>query len=106
MNSTDTQFEDSMISKIFLFQFVNSYASFFYLAFVAKYLEGGCGVSDCMESLAVNLGIIYGSRLITGNLLELLLPYLTFQFKYRTKILIHGGKISRPEKEFLLDPVS
>jgi hypothetical protein len=25
-----------MIMKIFLFQFVNSYASFFYLAFVAK----------------------------------------------------------------------
>jgi hypothetical protein len=28
---TDTSFEDSMIAKLFMFQFVNSYASFFYL---------------------------------------------------------------------------
>jgi len=35
---TNTKFEDSMITKLFLFQFVNSYASFFFIAFVAKYL--------------------------------------------------------------------
>ncbi len=29
--STDTTFEDSMIAKLFMFQFVNSYTSFFYL---------------------------------------------------------------------------
>ena len=102
---TDTKFEDSMIGKIFMFQFVNSYASFFFLAFVAKYLPGGCG-GDCMETLAINLGIIYGSRLVVGNIMELVIPYFSFQFKYRTKILIHGGKITRPEKEFMLDPVS
>jgi len=28
---TDTNFEDSMIAKLFIFQFVNSYSSFFYL---------------------------------------------------------------------------
>ncbi|RYH14491.1 hypothetical protein EON65_33545, partial [archaeon] len=35
---TDTQYEDSMIAKIFIFQFVNSYASFFYLAFIAQFV--------------------------------------------------------------------
>ena len=32
---TETEYEDSMIMKIFVFQFVNSYASFFFLAFIA-----------------------------------------------------------------------
>ena len=32
---TDTIYEDSMIVKLFCFQFVNNYASFYYLAFVA-----------------------------------------------------------------------
>lgn len=103
---TDTQFEDSMIIKIFLFQFVNSYASFFYLAFVAEYIEGGCQDNNCMESLAINLAVIYGTRLFVGNLTELLIPYLSFQYKHKYQILVHGGKMSRPEKEFLLEPVS
>jgi len=100
---TNTEYEDSMITKIFLFQFVNSYASFFYLAFVAENL-GDCPENGCMSLLAINLAIIFGSRLLTGNLLELLLPYLSYQYKYRTQILVHGDALSRPEKEYMLDP--
>ena len=37
--------------------------------------------------------------------MELMIPYFSFQYKYKTQILIHGGKMSRPEKEFLLQPV-
>src|SRR5690554_3240474 len=37
---TDTQYEDSLIAKLFLFQFVNSYASLFYVAFVQQAVEG------------------------------------------------------------------
>ena len=35
---TDSEYEDGMIMKLFLFQFVNSYSSFFYIAFIASYL--------------------------------------------------------------------
>ncbi len=66
---TDTQYEDAMIAKLFVFQFVNSYASFFYIAFIAKYQpsqpsakenwQGDCGAEDCMRPLALNLGIIF-----------------------------------------------
>lgn len=31
----DVVYEDSMIVKLFLFQFVNNYSSFYYLAFIA-----------------------------------------------------------------------
>lgn len=94
-----------MITKIFLFQFVNSYASFFYLAFIAEQL-GDCPAGGCMSSLAINLAIIFGSRLVTGNLFELLIPYLSYQYKYTKEVAKHGWKMSRPEKELMLDRVS
>jgi hypothetical protein len=37
---TDTEYEDSLIAKVFMFQFVNSYASLFYVAFIQQSLEG------------------------------------------------------------------
>jgi len=33
---TDTAYENSIISKLFVFQFVNSYSSFFFIAFIAQ----------------------------------------------------------------------
>lgn len=35
---TDTEHEDSLVGKFFVFQFVNSYSSFFYIAFVAEHM--------------------------------------------------------------------
>lgn len=92
------------IKQIFLFQFVNSYASFVYLAFIAEFM-GDCPVGGCMPSLAINLGIIFFSRLASGNIMELALPYFSFQYKYRSmKKSENFEKMSRPEKEFMLDP--
>lgn len=101
---TQTQFEDSMIAKIFLFQFVNSYASFFYLAFIAEFV-GDCDGEECMSSLAINLAIIFGTRLASGYITGIVLPYVTYQMKYRKTVEKSAGKISRPEREFLLQPV-
>ena len=56
------QYEDSMIAKLFGFQFVNSYASFFYLAFAARF-RGECDAHSCMYHLSYNLAVIYGSLL-------------------------------------------
>lgn len=32
-----------MVAKLFIFQFINSYASFFYLAFIAAYVTSAPG---------------------------------------------------------------
>jgi hypothetical protein len=105
---TETQYEDSLISKIFLFQFVNSYASFFFLAFIAEIFtpcpaksEGGC-----MYPLTINLAIIFGSRLFVGNITELLLPYLGYKYRMKTMMKTLNGNLdilTRPEAEFLLE---
>ena len=38
---TDTEYEDALILKLFAFQFVNSYAALFYIAFIKEYMGKG-----------------------------------------------------------------
>jgi anoctamin-10/anoctamin-7 len=53
---TDTQYENALIAKNFLFKFVNSYNSLFYVAFLKKHdtSVGGCVVS-CASADAARL---------------------------------------------------
>lgn len=84
---TQTQFEDSLIAKSFVFNFVNAYASLFYVAFFssifanmssednAKYFQcntyqGETESPDCMEAMNSMLGTIFCVRLILGNIME------------------------------------
>lgn len=111
---TDSMYEDSMIAKLFMFQFVNSYSSFFYIAFVAAYLEkpsnvhdptwvGQCGSPDCMQTLAINLLICLGVRLTVGNVQEYVLPVLKQKFYDKKKDKIRSGRETVAEMEFRRD---
>jgi hypothetical protein len=79
-----------MIGKIFVFQFINSYASFFYLAFVAEYVgdcTSGSGDAGCMPLLAYNVGIIFATRYISGTVISrLLIPYVKLHFRKKNYI--------------------
>ena len=86
-NRKDSDYENSLVYKIFLFQFVNNYSSFFYIAFIAKFLpprpgvdpvgsDGQCGYSDCIEAVAFSLIIVFLVQLLIGNFQEYVLPYL------------------------------
>tara|TARA_A100001015_G_scaffold317867_1_gene435968 strand:+ start:1380 stop:3443 length:2064 start_codon:yes stop_codon:yes gene_type:complete len=117
---TGSQFEDAMISKLFVFQFVNNYASCFYIAFVAKNLEvpdgspegsvGACGGPNCMEILSQNLVIIFAVQIFNGSLARIG-PAFVMSMWSRLKYLwitqqpaVSGEEhaISRPEIEYLL----
>lgn len=54
-------------------QFVNSYASLFYIAFVQPFTTG-CSYDSCLNSLCESLAIIFCTRLIIANTLEVYLP--------------------------------
>ena len=112
---TDTLYEDSMITKLFMFQFVNSYCSFFYLAFVAPYRPtpsdddgqegniGECGYNDCMIPLAINLATVYGMRLCLGNFMEVVLPMIIKHYKDKKEDedrTSESGIISTGEREY------
>jgi hypothetical protein len=61
---TDTEYEDALISKLFAFQFVNSYGSFFYIAFIKKGAGDPCQGS-CMSELSLALAIIFGPHTLS-----------------------------------------
>lgn len=89
---TDREYENYLIIKVFLFQFCNSFASFFYIAFVKQYLEdSGClpsafGENDCMTELKDQLLILFLIRIVVGNTLEVVVPYLKYRFQlYRER---------------------
>jgi len=73
---TDTQYEDSLIGKTFLFQFINSFANMFYIAFVKPYIPtiDPCYPS-CLQTLQTSLGTFYLFYFYTFNYL---LIYITF----------------------------
>jgi len=99
---TDTSYEDSLIAKLFVFQFANSYSSFFYLAFIQKLL----GVDDdpttsLMNTLTENIRIVFVVNILAGNFQEAVLPLLVYKYKMfvakRAK-----QEMSEVEKEYTL----
>lgn len=102
---TNTEYEDSLIAKTFIFQFVNSFASLFYIAFVKPFIPDmdPC-VGQCMGELQASLGTIFMTRLATGSVLKLAIPY--FNQKMRVKAETKGvdpEELSDVERQFILD---
>ena len=83
---TDTEYEDALIAKTFIFQFVNSFASLFYIAYVKPYLSDldPC-LGSCMQELQAGLGTIFLTRLATGSILKLAIPYFTQKMKIQSE---------------------
>jgi len=98
---TDTEYEDNLIVKTFLFQFVNSYASLFYIAFLKADNEG-C-VDSCMIELQTALGTIFLTRLAVGNLMEVGMPLLNQKKAEAAEMEgVTDKEMSAAEREFIL----
>jgi anoctamin-10/anoctamin-7 len=98
---TDTEYEDNLILKTFMFQFVNSYASLFYIAFLKEDNEG-C-IDSCMIELQTALGTIFLTRLAVGNLMEVGMPLLKqYQTTQKEMEGVTDKELSPAEQEFIL----
>ena len=86
---TNTQWDRYLVTKTFLFRFVNSYASFFYVAFLKFQLEGRCGTrlkpKTCMEELSKLIPMIFVSQMIVGNTVECMSPFMKFKMRTRAE---------------------
>ena len=85
---TDTEWEDALILKTFIFSFINNYAGCFFIMFIQVnydiahewlgsndvFVVGQCGQKNggCMRVLGVNLVVVFVSKLIFGNLGEVI----------------------------------
>ena len=63
---TDTEYEDNLISKIFIFQLVNSFAALTYVSFIKYFLGITCVKNDCIGDSAASLSTIFIVRLVTS----------------------------------------
>ncbi|KAL4232704.1 Anoctamin-4 [Mactra antiquata] len=95
---TESEWEDAFTFKMFLFQFVNFYASIIYIAFLKGRTVGRPGAYDrtlfdfrqeecdpagCLIELCIQLGIIMVGKQAFANFKELILPKLMVWFKSR-----------------------
>jgi anoctamin-7 len=99
MHRTQTEYEDNLTFKVFVFQFVNFYASIFYIAFFKGKLIGypghytqlfglrmeECGPGGCLIELAQQLVIIMVGKQIIGNLQEVIIPLAKQKWKKRKR---------------------
>ncbi|XP_050316661.1 anoctamin-1 isoform X1 [Bactrocera neohumeralis] len=85
---TQTQFDDSLTLKIYLLQFVNYYASIFYIAFfkgkfvghpgkyntIFDYRQEECSSGGCLTELCIQLAIIMIGKQAFNTILEVIMP--------------------------------
>ncbi|CAH1965740.1 unnamed protein product [Acanthoscelides obtectus] len=99
---TQTEFDDSLTLKIYLLQFINYYASIFYIAFFKGkfighpkgynrffgYRQEECGPGGCLMELCIQLGIIMIGKQAMNTILEMLFPLF---FKWLNTLKVKTG---------------
>ncbi|XP_052868108.1 anoctamin-5-like [Anopheles cruzii] len=98
---TQTEYNESLNLKIYLFEFVNYYSSIFYIAFIkgkfpgypAKYnrilhlRQEECSPGGCLMELCIQLAIIMVGKQAIGAITEILIPFLVQKFKEFRSVL-------------------
>eukprot|EP00741_Cyanophora_paradoxa_P008360 tig00001302_g8087.t1 len=93
-----SHYEAALIRKVFVFQFVNNYIAYYYIAFYKNFklellgsrqtclpvMEGA--PPNCMYELQKQLSSVFVFQIVFGNIIEVLLP--------RVKAFIKGGGLS------------
>ena len=104
---TDTEHSDALISKLFLFQFVNSYSSLYVLVFLQKLIMPNVAYQygNVMSDLCVTLLIIFVTNLVSKNIFSSVVPKVQAYMNFRDQ----GGEtaengMSAPELQFLMLP--
>lgn len=113
---TDSDFEDSFTFKMFLFQFINYYATLFYIAFFKGRLNGRpgaytyslgyrgeeCDPAGCLIELCIQLGIIMVGKQALNNFKELMLPKIMnwFRLWLSKKHVEEGNLYTRWEQDY------
>ncbi|NXF05596.1 ANO6 protein, partial [Smithornis capensis] len=117
---TQTDYENSLTTKMFLFQFVNYYSSCFYIAFfkgkfvghpgnpvywLGKYRNEECDPGGCLLELTTQLAIIVGGKAIWNNIQEVLVP-LAKNLIGRSSAAARSEKVvPRWEEDYHLQPI-
>ncbi|KAM9264208.1 anoctamin-6 [Cariama cristata] len=117
---TQTDYENSLTTKMFLFQFVNYYSSCFYIAFfkgkfvghpgnpvywLGKYRNEECDPGGCLLELTTQLAIIVGGKAIWNNIQEVLLPWVKNLIGRYCAAARSEKVVPRWEQDYHLQPI-
>ncbi|CAF4781149.1 unnamed protein product, partial [Rotaria sp. Silwood2] len=131
IHRTEKDYENALTLKMFLFQFVNFYASIFYIAFIkpwfanppgvesykiGKYKTEECEASGCLAELSIQLLVILVGKQVINNLFEVgMVKFWTFfrkilvhrnafkQMRYRRHHTLHWYSKRPQEDDFMLE---
>ncbi|VEN48394.1 unnamed protein product [Callosobruchus maculatus] len=115
LQRTQTEFDDSLALKIYMFQFVNYYSSIFYIAFLkgkfvgypAKYnrifgfRQEECNPGGCLMELTIQLAIIMIGNQAMNAIVEMVIPFLIKMYN-TFKITTGLEKGEKPEEITLI----
>ncbi|XP_022672053.1 anoctamin-7-like isoform X3 [Varroa destructor] len=118
MHRTQTEFENNLTIKLFMFQFVNYYSTLFYIAFFKGRFVGypgryrllfglrneECSGNDCLSELAWELAVIMITKQIINNTTEVFLPMLQTWIKSRKTQVYARGQLTQWEIDYTLVP--
>ncbi|NXS44146.1 ANO6 protein, partial [Balaeniceps rex] len=117
---TQTDYENSLTTKMFLFQFVNYYSSCFYIAFfkgkfvghpgnpvywLGKYRNEECDPGGCLLELTTQLAVIVGGKAIWNNIQEVLLPWVKNLIGRYCAAARSEKVVPRWEQDYHLQPI-
>ncbi|KAM6094179.1 anoctamin-6 isoform 2-T2 [Chlamydotis macqueenii] len=117
---TQTDYENSLTTKMFLFQFVNYYSSCFYIAFfkgkfvghpgsrvywLGKYRTEECDPGGCLLELTTQLAIIVGGKAIWNNIQEVLVPWVKNLLGRYCAAARSEKLVPRWEEDYHLQPI-
>jgi anoctamin-7 len=118
MHRTQTEFEDNLTLKVFVFQFCNFYSSIFYIGFFKGRFVGypghytkffglrneACGNGGCLIELATQLGVIMIGKQTINNVQEIVIPKIK-SYLQRKKTSKSQSKEETPwEQDYRLVP--
>lgn len=78
---TQTEWDDALTVKSFLFQFVNNYFTLFYIALFRQFRNPfgpaqPCQESSCLDDLTQQLAIIFCGKVFTAKMADLARPFI------------------------------
>ncbi|KAG0017564.1 Anoctamin-7 [Podila clonocystis] len=108
-----TQYEDSLILKRFLFDFVNFYSALFYIAYIKVFkifgsdLQDSCpAVGGCMMDLTIQLAIVFVGKQFVNQFQELAIPQLQKYWNRKNELAEKAKLVGKykDKKNFIKPP--
>eukprot|EP00605_Chrysophyceae_sp_TOSAG23-4_P000484 GSChrysophyteH1.ASY1.ANO1.543.1 assembled CDS len=108
---TVSEYEDALIQKTFIVQFINTFTSLFFIAFAQPFLSMDTGLhgairrcsGSCMTEIQGTLSVLFMSKLATTSVISLVVPYINMRRRQKEEFedVENEEDISLLEREFL-----